>query len=153
MKLFADQPEVSPYFLFLQDTNVKTNIWETCYMTGITTRELSLSSSVRWLSHESLSKYLTPAKFGQGNVFTYVCHSVHKEEGFCVWYYFLSGCLVPCTVKSGRYSSYWKAFFFHFCFRSGEVKQLRSAVGFNVFALLIHEWIYLTCRQNNTLYY
>ena len=29
--------------------------------------------------------------------------------------------------------------FFHFCFRSGEVKQLRSAVGFNVFALLIHE--------------
>ena len=34
-------------------------------------------------------------KFGQGNVLTSVCHSVHRVKGVSVGCYFLSGCLVP----------------------------------------------------------
>ena len=37
---------------------------------------------------------------GQSNVFTHVCHSVHRE-GVPVWRHFLSGCLVPCSFWGG----------------------------------------------------
>ena len=60
----------------------------------------------------------TNENLGQGNVFTSVCHSVHRrglslcpgwgvsvKEGLCQGE-------PPRTVKSGRYASYWNAFLF-----------------------------------------
>ena len=42
--------------------------------------------------------------FGQGNVFTHFCDSVHKEEVS------VQGVSVTRRWKSGRYASYWNAF-------------------------------------------
>ena len=66
-----------------------------------------------------LRLFLPPAtKLREGNVFTPVCHSVHRRvsvQGISV-----QGGLCPggslsgrplCTVKCGQYASYWNAFF------------------------------------------
>ena len=68
--------------------------------------------------------------FGQGNIFTSVCHSVHRGGALIdrdPWTDTPSWILLdrypplrsswtetPCTVTSGRYASYWNAFLFGF---------------------------------------
>ena len=49
--------------------------------------------------------YRPQTKLREGNVFTPVCESVHRGVS-------VLGDL--CTVKSGRYASYWNAFLFKY---------------------------------------
>ena len=53
--------------------------------------------------------YRPQTKLREGNVFTPVCDSVHKE-GLWPWGGTCQG--APRTVTSGRYASYWNAFLF-----------------------------------------
>ena len=88
-----------------------------------------------------MSELLPPAtKLRQGNVFTPVCHSLHRGGGGS-----LSGRprtepprqripwtvtprqSAPCTVKSGRYASYWNAFLFHLVLLKGKTRMSLTA--------------------------
>ena len=57
----------------------------------------------KWHTPQKFKFYIITARkrsFGQRNVFTHVCHSVHRGEGVSVWCNFLSGWLVPCSYVS-----------------------------------------------------
>ena len=63
------------------------------------------STEIEWITYDvHLIAIFTARKrsLGQGNVFTPVCHSAHGGtevgDGVYVWYHFLCGCLVPCSL-------------------------------------------------------
>ena len=105
---------------------------------GYQTRATSLSLALVFKVKKRKPPIFTSCKrsLGQGNVFTPVCHSVHRESslsrgvsvrGICLGGLCPRGVSVwgvsdlgdtpwqrppPCTVTSGRYASYWNTFLF-----------------------------------------